>query len=83
MGDYSRSAINTSFNTGTFVGIAANIFGQGLTPRYLPDFTWGFTQRYIFEKVIEHIANWKKLKHRNLEPADVQILEHLYKQTIL
>jgi UDP-N-acetylglucosamine diphosphorylase/glucosamine-1-phosphate N-acetyltransferase len=83
MGDYSRSAINTSFNTGTFAGIASNIFGQGLTPRYLPDFTWGFTQRYIFDKAVEHIANWKKLKHRSLEPADIQILEHLYKQTIL
>ncbi len=83
MGDYSRSAINTSFNTGTFAGIAANIFGQGFAPKYLPDFTWGFTQRYIFDKAIEHIANWKKLKHHNLEPADIQILEHLYKQIIL
>ena len=82
MGDYSRSAINTSFNTGTFAGIAANIFGQGLAPKHLPDFTWGFTQRYIFDKAIEHIANWKKLKDRDVTLNDIQILEHLYKQTI-
>lgn len=81
MGDYSRSAINTSFNTGTFVGIASNIFGQGLTPKYLPDFTWGFAQRYSFEKAIEHIANWKKLKQQDLTSGDIQILDHLYKQT--
>ena len=81
MGDYSRSAINTSFNTGTFAGIAANIFGQGFAPKHLPDFTWGFTQRYIFDKAIEHIANWKKLKDHDLTLSDMQILEHLYKQT--
>lgn len=83
MGDYSRSAINTSFNTGTFVGISSNIFGQGLTPAYLPNYTWGFTQRYIFDKAVEHIANWKKLKQQELTPEEVRVLENLYKQTIV
>ena len=82
MGDYSRSAINTSFNTGTFAGIASNIFGTGFAPKHLPNFTWGFEQRYIFDKAIEHIANWKKLKQCDLTPTDIPILEHLYKQTI-
>ncbi|HRN54879.1 MAG TPA: putative sugar nucleotidyl transferase, partial [Agriterribacter sp.] len=82
MGDYSRSAINTSFNTGTFAGVAANIFGQGLAPKNLPNFTWGFTDRYIFDKAIEHIANWKQLKQHRLTAGDIQILDHLYKQTI-
>jgi UDP-N-acetylglucosamine diphosphorylase/glucosamine-1-phosphate N-acetyltransferase len=82
MGDYSRSAVNTSFNTGTFAGISSNIFGQGFAPKHLPNFTWGYTQRYIFDKAIEHIANWKKLKQHDLTSADIQILEHLYKQTI-
>jgi UDP-N-acetylglucosamine diphosphorylase/glucosamine-1-phosphate N-acetyltransferase len=82
MGDYSRSAVNTSFNTGTFAGIASNIFGEGFAPKHLPNFTWGYAQRYNFNKAIEHIANWKKLKHQNLTETDIQILEHLYKQTI-
>lgn len=82
MGDYSRCAINTSFNTGTFAGIASNIFGPGFAPKYLPDFTWGFTQRYIFDKAIEHIANWKKLKHHELTPTEIKIIEHRYKQTL-
>ena len=81
MGDYSRSAVNTSFNTGTFAGIASNIFGHGFAPKHLPNFTWGYEQRYIFNKAVEHIANWKKLKQHDLTPADIQILEHLYKQT--
>jgi len=42
MGDYSRAAINTSFNTGTVVGPSCNVFGKGLTPTHIPAFTWGF-----------------------------------------
>ena len=41
MGDYSRCAINTSFNTGTVVGICANVFGEGMPPKYVPSFSWG------------------------------------------
>ncbi|MGN6490425.1 MAG: putative sugar nucleotidyl transferase [Agriterribacter sp.] len=81
MGDYTRSAINTSFNTGTFAGIASGIFGSGLAPKYLPNFTWGYTEKYRFDKAIEHIGNWKKLKNQDLSGTDIQILEHLYKQT--
>lgn len=81
MGDYTRSAINTSFNTGTFAGIASGIFGSGLAPKYLPNFTWGYTEKYRFDKAIEHISNWKKLKNLDLSGTDIQILEHLYKQT--
>lgn len=41
MGDYSRCSINTSFNTGTVVGVCCNIFGESLTPKYIPSFSWG------------------------------------------
>lgn len=82
MGDYTRTAINTSLNTGTFAGVAGNIFGTGLAPKQLPNFTWGFSERYIFDKAIEHIANWKKLKQHDLSPIEIGILEHLYKQNV-
>ncbi|HEY8398851.1 MAG TPA: putative sugar nucleotidyl transferase, partial [Flavihumibacter sp.] len=41
MGDYSRSAINTCFNTGTVVGVSSSVFGTGLLPKYIPHFSWG------------------------------------------
>lgn len=81
MGDYTRSAINTSFNTGTFAGIASGIFGSGLAPKYLPSFTWGYSERYRLDRVLEHINNWKKLKSQELSVTEIQILEYLYKQT--
>ncbi|MCX6151388.1 MAG: putative sugar nucleotidyl transferase [Ignavibacteriales bacterium] len=41
MGDHSKSAINTMFNTGTIVGFSCNIFGAGFPDKYIPSFSWG------------------------------------------
>jgi UDP-N-acetylglucosamine diphosphorylase/glucosamine-1-phosphate N-acetyltransferase len=41
MGDHAKCAINTMFNTGTVVGVGANIFGAGFPPKYVPPFSWG------------------------------------------
>lgn len=41
MGDHSKAAINTSFNTGTVVGVSSNVFGGSFPPKYLPSFCWG------------------------------------------
>ncbi|HLA69727.1 MAG TPA: GlmU family protein [Bacteroidota bacterium] len=41
MGDHSKSAINSMFNTGTVVGASCNIFGYGFPPKYVPSFSWG------------------------------------------
>jgi len=79
MGDYSRSAINTSFNTGTVVGTCANVFGTGLTPRYIPSFSWGIDgTRYRYEKAIEHVGNWKALKQQILTTNEASLLESIY-----
>ncbi|WP_375415868.1 GlmU family protein [uncultured Hymenobacter sp.] len=41
MGDHSKCAINTMFNTGTVVGVGANIFGAGFPRQFVPSFSWG------------------------------------------
>lgn len=83
MGDYSRAAINTAFNTGTVTGICANIFGEGLTPKYIPSFTWGSKalSRYEFDKALSDISNWKKLKNRELSDAEAKQLKHIFEQS--
>jgi UDP-N-acetylglucosamine diphosphorylase/glucosamine-1-phosphate N-acetyltransferase len=80
MGDYSRSAINTSFNTGSVVGICANIFGAGLVPKHVSSFSWGAHSSavYSFDKAIEHISNWKKLKKQVLSKDEIQRLKHIF-----
>jgi UDP-N-acetylglucosamine diphosphorylase/glucosamine-1-phosphate N-acetyltransferase len=80
MGDYSRSAINTAFNTGTVVGICSNVFGAGLTPKFIPSFSWG-TQtlsRYEFEKAIADINNWMLLKGQKLSEAQTIRLRTIF-----
>lgn len=56
MGDHSKTAINTMFNTGTVVGFSSNVFGAGFPPKYFPSFGWGgneLMQEYKLSKAIE------------------------------
>jgi len=80
MGDYSRSAINTSFNTGTVVGVCCNVFGEGLSKKYIPDFTWGnhTLPKYEFEKALKDITNWKKFKNQPLHQHEIQQLKAIF-----
>ena len=80
MGDYSRSAINTSFNTGTVVGVSCNIFAKGLTPKLLPNFSWGCDgmERYKLEKALADINRWKELKGHSVTPYEKRILTTIY-----
>lgn len=81
MGDYSRSAINTSFNTGTVVGVCCNVVLSGLTPKYIPNFSWsadGIT-KYKLKKALVDIDNWKKLKGLSITEREKQILTDIYK----
>jgi UDP-N-acetylglucosamine diphosphorylase/glucosamine-1-phosphate N-acetyltransferase len=80
MGDYSRTMINTAFNTGTVVGASCNVFGAGLTPKYLPSFSWGNDgiDRYEFEKAVTDIANWKKLKGKKVSKNEKSILKYIF-----
>ncbi|MDQ2720752.1 MAG: glucose-1-phosphate thymidylyltransferase [Bacteroidota bacterium] len=77
MGDYSRSAINTSFNTGSVVGVCCSIFGNSFPPKFIDNFTWG-NEKYIFEKAILDINNWKKLKELEITEEEIQSLKNIY-----
>jgi UDP-N-acetylglucosamine diphosphorylase/glucosamine-1-phosphate N-acetyltransferase len=81
MGDYSRSAINTSFNTGTVVGVSCHVFGNGPMPTYLPSFSWGYNGTvYAFDKAIEHISKWKKLRGMEIHPEEINQLKNIFDQ---
>ena len=93
MGDYSRCAINSSFNTGTVVGVCCNVVGGGLPPKYIPDFTWGTPPgassergnpervKYAWNKAIRDIGNWKKLKNRSLSDSEILILRPIFERS--
>jgi UDP-N-acetylglucosamine diphosphorylase/glucosamine-1-phosphate N-acetyltransferase len=81
MGDYTRSAINTSFNTGTVIGPASHVFGNRASPTYLPSFSWGYEHEvYDFDKAIQHIGKWKKLKGHILSNEEIEQLKNIFDQ---
>lgn len=84
MGDHSKCGINTMFNTGTVVGVSANIFGAGFPRNFIPSFSWGGSAgitTYKTEKAFE-VAE-KVLERKNLEfsAEDKAILEHVFEVT--
>ena len=80
MGDYSRVAINSCINTGSVIGVSANVYAAGLLPKLIADFTWGLDKRYILEKAYEDINNWKKMKHKEITEAEKSVLKYIYEQ---
>jgi len=84
MGDHSKTGINTMFNTGTVVGVNANIFGSGYPRNYVPSFAWGGAQgfkTYILKKSVETAE--KVMQRRNIELTEIdkKILEHILLRT--
>jgi UDP-N-acetylglucosamine diphosphorylase / glucose-1-phosphate thymidylyltransferase / UDP-N-acetylgalactosamine diphosphorylase / glucosamine-1-phosphate N-acetyltransferase / galactosamine-1-phosphate N-acetyltransferase len=80
MGDFSKTSINTSINTGTVLGVCSNVFESGLTPKYIPSFSWGSDglQRYNLEKALLDIDDWKKLKGQSISENEKSILTYIF-----
>ncbi|MEX6688281.1 putative sugar nucleotidyl transferase [Danxiaibacter flavus] len=80
MGDYTRTAINTSINTGTLTGVSCNVFGAGLTPHFIPSFCWGMDGEkvYQFDRALADIENWKKFKQQSLSNAEADVLKYIF-----
>ena len=81
MGDHSKCAINTMFNTGTVVGVAANVFGAGFAKNFIPSFSWGGIQNsttHSFEKAITTAKVVLERKGAILSENEIEILEAVF-----
>lgn len=80
MGDHSKCGINSMFNTGTVVGVFANLFGGGFLPKFVPSFSWGGSEsleEYRFEKAVEVLERVLARRNQTPAPDDLEILEYL------
>lgn len=84
MGDHSKCGINTMFNTGTVVGVSANIFGSGFPRNFVPSFSWGgangfttFQKRQAFEVAERVMAR----RNKPFDETEQAILEHIFEAT--
>jgi len=84
MGDHSKSGINTMFNTGTVVGVCANIFGSGFPRNFVPSFSWGGASgmvTYDVKKAFETARVVMSRRDIEFTPEDEAILAEVYQQT--
>lgn len=83
MGDYSKSAINTQFNTGTVVGVSANVFDAGFSPKFIPSFAWGGSaesKQFELDKSFEAASKMMERRKKILTEEEKQILRHIYQK---
>lgn len=84
MGDHSKCGINTMFNTGTVVGVSANIFGAGFPRNFVPSFSWGGASgfmTYITKKAFETAKIVMARRNVEFSEQDAKILEHVFEET--
>jgi len=81
MGDHSKCSINTMFNTGTVVGVSANIFGSGFPKNFVPSFTWGGATTYKTEKAFEVAKMVMARRGIEFTEEDAEILRHVFENT--
>jgi UDP-N-acetylglucosamine diphosphorylase/glucosamine-1-phosphate N-acetyltransferase len=84
MGDHSKCGINTMFNTGTVVGVSANIFGSGFPRNFVPSFSWGGAGGFTTYTTSKAFATAKLvMSRRNVEfdEKEQTILEHIFEET--
>lgn len=70
MGDHSKTAINTMFNTGTVVGFSSNVFGAGFPPKYIPSFSWGGIDSLKVYELSKALETAKTVFNRRDVPFD-------------
>ncbi|MGM0613397.1 MAG: putative sugar nucleotidyl transferase, partial [Bacteroidota bacterium] len=84
MGDHSKCGINTMFNTGTVVGVNANIFGEGFPRNFIPSFAWGGTKGfkvYKLNKALQVAETVMKRRDITLDDTEKKILTEVYNLT--
>jgi UDP-N-acetylglucosamine diphosphorylase/glucosamine-1-phosphate N-acetyltransferase len=81
MGDHSKCGINTMFNTGTVVGVSANIYGSNFPRNFIPSFSWGGAaglKTYALPKAFETTKLVMNRKNENFSDEDQKIMEHIF-----
>lgn len=84
MGDHSKSAINTMFNTGTNAGFSSNIFGAGFPDKYIPSFSWGGDsgfKTYEPDKALEVAKKVMTRRNKIMQEEEEELFVNIYEMT--
>ncbi|QDK82829.1 glucose-1-phosphate thymidylyltransferase [Spirosoma sp. KCTC 42546] len=82
MGDFTKAGISTMFNTGSVVGVSANVFGSGFQPKHISSFSWGGAidgfATYRLEKALEVAAEAFKRRGKSFDKQEEAILREIF-----
>ncbi|SNZ00557.1 GlmU family protein [Flagellimonas pacifica] len=84
MGDHSKTAINTMFNTGTVIGVNTNIYVPGFPRNFIPSFSWGGASgfsTYMPKKAFEAAKVMMARRGVEFDEKEAQILQHVFDET--
>ena len=84
MGDHSKCGINTMFNTGTVVGVSANVFGAGFPRNFVSSFSWGGSAGYMtyrLNKVFEVVEKVMQRRAIEFNQVEKDILTEVFELT--
>jgi UDP-N-acetylglucosamine diphosphorylase/glucosamine-1-phosphate N-acetyltransferase len=84
MADHAKCAINTMFNTGTVVGVGANIFGSGFPRNFVPDFSWGGNSGFEVHPLKKMFETAKKVyerRNKDFNDTESAILSRVFEMT--
>ena len=84
MGDHSKAGINTMFNTGTIVGVSANIFGPGFPRNFIPSFSWGGAHgfnTFSLPKSFETAKIMMNRRNLDFDDKEMKILNSIFEMT--
>ena len=78
VGDYTRIAIGTAINTGTYIGFGSNIFNHDITKKYISSFSWGNNERVNLNQFLETVSKMKNRRNKNISDEEQQFISDLY-----
>lgn len=84
MGDHATAAINTSFNTATWVGAGARVIGSGFPPTYIPPFVQGGAEGFRIiprREVTDSARRFYQLKKTDFSVVEKNLLDNAYALT--
>lgn len=84
MGDHSKTAINTMFNTGTVIGVNCNIYVPGFPRNFIPSFSWGGASgfsSYLPKKAFNVAKVMMARRGVEFDDKEARILEHVFELT--
>ncbi len=84
MADHAKCGINTMFNTGTVVGVGANVFGAGFPKNFIPSFSWGGTGGLVtfrLNKFAEVAEAAMQRRGKTYDATEQAIIAHVFEET--